>query len=116
MYGYGAKTRSHMIYHVIKGDWGRFPNKHAVGYYWPSAHCLPLYLSAPKMVHQNVPMKKASRAFWAHNPEYGLLGKHPQAPFDRMDEPCGCAFFQNAWVNEAYFPWSFPAPCSNSIV
>ena len=44
----------------------------------------------------NVPAKKASRAFWAHNPECGLLSEHPpQAPFDRMGDPCGCAFFSN---------------------
>ena len=36
------ETRSHMIYHVIKEDWGCFPNKRADGDYWPSAHCLPI--------------------------------------------------------------------------
>ena len=63
-----------MIYHVIKGVWGCFPNKRADGSYWPSAHCLPLYLNAPKKVHQNVPMKKEIGTFILNKPaDAGVL-------------------------------------------
>ena len=50
------ETRSHMIYHVIKGAWGCFPNKRVDGSYWPSAHCLLQYTR---------PVNRASKALCA---------------------------------------------------
>ena len=51
--------------------------------------CWALY-----QIHKNIKQKRASNAFWAHNPECGLLGKASPIPFDHMINHVAARFLQ----------------------
>ena len=51
--------------------------------------CWALY-----QIHKNVKQKRASGAFWAHNPECGLLGKTSPIPFDHMIDHVAARFLR----------------------